>query len=105
MTVQDLTAFVEDALTDARAPEPMRSDPFTVQDLVDLWHADDLSEGFQHPFLARAVCRIMRPAPERFDLLCKRFYPDASQESGVPFRALQKLRLGFDVWQRERMNG
>ena len=104
MTVQDLTTFVEDAIEAARAPDP-EYDPFTVQDLVDLWHADELSEGFPHPFLARAVCRIMRPAPERFDLLCQRFYPDASQESGVPFRALQKLRLGFDGWQRERMNG
>ena len=105
MTVQDLTTLVEDALTAARAPEPVRQDSLTVDDLVDLWHADELSEGFPHPFLARAVCRIMRPAPERFDLLCQRFYPDASQESGVPFRALEKLRLGFNDWHRERMNG
>lgn len=99
MTVQQVDEQVAEFLTAARAPLPERDRPVEADDLIGLWHGDEHSTGYHHPFLVFAVLRKRKFA--NLDLLRSRFYPSLAATE-VPEDALKVLRDCFEVWERRR---
>lgn len=72
--------------------------PVSTDALVSLWHADDLSAGYQHPSIALQVCRQFQPAS--FDALCRRFYPGFPD--WVHKDSIELMRVGWTAWLAEK---
>ena len=90
---------IRSLVEEARAPVLPRVDSLTVTDLLDLWHGDTDSMGYHHPYIAKAVCRIVKP-PSLELLFSEYLYPDRSQAQ-VPFRAQGLVAAGYRLWRRE----
>lgn len=100
MTVQEAEAVVEQAVTEARQPVRPRADSLTVTDLLDLWHGDGYSDGFAHPNLVLAVCRIVDP-PNLKLLIQDWVYPDVPLNELSP-RVVKLISVGYRLWLNEK---
>ena len=90
---------IRSLVEESQEPVLPRPDSLTVTDLLDLWHGDQDSYGYAHPYIAKAVCRIVKP-PSLELLFSEWLYPNLVQAE-VPYRAQRLVAAGYRLWRRE----
>lgn len=99
MTVQELAERITELVSEARQPLPERTHPLTEHDLVNLWHGDDHSTGYHHPFLVFEVLRKRKFGS--VDLLRAFFYPRLAAHE-VPNAPNEIIVACYENWERRR---